>query len=144
MNNHTMSDSEDVFSLHAGNMQSSMNPYHQELQFLWSIVTAVTTGQVEWQSSATDRPTLPLTAAVQSLIQTLQEEGSLGSMAAQGDGSTDSWSFGSALKTFTIPERKDYDFTDRLWKVSDTSDLLLVQCFRENRMSLRGETYLMF
>jgi len=99
-------------------MQSSMNMYHQELEFLHRIVAALTTGQVEWVSSDSDKPTASLTASVKSLIETLQEEGTLGRAAAENDGEAELWTFATALKSFSIAERKDYDFTDRLWKVN--------------------------
>ena len=102
-------------------MQSSMNMYHQELQFLHRIIASLTTGQVEWVSldseSDSDKPATSLTASVKTLIETLQEEGTLGSATAQDGREAESGTFATALKNFSIAERKDYDFTDRLWKV---------------------------
>ncbi|KAL8573395.1 hypothetical protein ACOMHN_032410 [Nucella lapillus] len=98
-------------------MMSCMS-FYQELQFLERIVTALTSGQVEWISLSSDKPAVLLTAAVKDLIETLQEEGTLGSQAAQEDGEAETWTFATALKSLGIPERKDFDFTDRLWKPS--------------------------
>ena len=76
--------------------------YHQELEFLHRIVTALTTGQVEWVSSDADKPTASLTASVKSLTETLQEEGTLGRAAAENDGEAELWTFATALKSLSL------------------------------------------
>ncbi|XP_076467957.1 protein zwilch homolog [Babylonia areolata] len=115
-------------SVQSGNIRGCVTLY-QELQFLERMVSGLTTGQVEWMPPASDKATVPLTVAVKALIDTLAQEGTLHALSAAGEGEAEMWSFTTtAVKLLAIPERKDYDFTDRLWKVmqdcTSTHDLI--------------------
>lgn len=95
-----------------------MHKFFVELDFLRRILTAISTGEMEWVSGVSEKPTVPLTTSVRNLLNRLRDEGSVGNATLTEVGETDeTLTFAAALQGISIVERNDFDFTDQLWKV---------------------------
>ncbi|ESP01976.1 hypothetical protein LOTGIDRAFT_230528 [Lottia gigantea] len=106
-------------SVHSGDIRSPAIGLFEELTILKSLMTAITTSEINWAASKDQAPLLDM---VKELIENtkLGDTGSFKKLHSEDMEKNPS-------DQFKLKERLDYDFTDHLWKIlitcSSYSDL---------------------
>lgn len=112
----------------SGDMRSPIYSLYHELAILGTFIDALTTNEVNWVIESSD---VPLLLSVKQLVERLQ----LGDAWITTENNTSAENdtdFSSPLASIVFEERKDQDFTDRLWNVfiNCSSYAELVDCLR--------------